>query len=330
MKAFQIAGVLLAASFTFACNNVDFKKTRGGVAYKIFPGKNSKDSIKVGDVVKYNVIRVVTGKNKKDSIIQNTYELMPQFEDVRDPVPPNYLDPFSEILAKAHVGDSIYFEQLVDSFIAKQPDLEVQTPFRKGDKLISKIRIVKVFKSRDSAQADFMLERSANAEKLEAQQLKGFLASPEVQQQMAVDNKIIEDYTAKNNIKTEKSPWGAYVQVIDPGVGPKPTAGKFLNVKYNGTSLEGVSFDSGIYPLQFGAGGSIKGFEEGLRYLGKGGKAKVFVPSMLAYGPKGQEPKIKPNQVLIFDLELLDILDAPPVAQQPVTPKADSSAAPKR
>jgi len=329
MKAFQIAGVLLAASFTFACNNVDFKKTKGGVAYKIFTEKKSKDSIKVGDVVKYNVIRLVSGKNKKDSIIQNTYELMPQFEDVRDPMPPNYLDPFSEILTKAHVGDSIYYEQLVDSFIAKQPDLEVQTPFRKGDKLISKIRIVKVFKSRDSAQADFMLERAANAGKLEAQQLKGFLASPEVQQQMAVDNKIIEDYTTKNNIKTEKSPWGAYVQVIDPGVGPKPSAGQFLNVKFNGTSLEGASFDSGTYPLQFGGGGSIKGFEEGLRYLGKGGKAKVFVPSMLAYGPKGREPKIKPNEVLIFDLELLDISDTPPM-QQPVMPRADSSAATKR
>ena len=54
--------------------------------------------------------------------------------------------------------------------------------------------------------------------------------------------------------------------------------------------------------------------------MSKGGKAKVFVPSILGYGPRGSGEKIKPNQVLVFDLELLDIADAPPVQEKPALP----------
>lgn len=323
MKSVKIIfSILAAATVMVACNDVDFKKTKGGVAYKLFPGKGSKDSIVPGNVVKYHVIRKVVGTGKKDTVIQNTYESMPQFEDVRASTG-TYFDAFSEMLSQAHVGDSIYFEQAIDSFIAKQPDLETSTPFRKGDKLVSSLRIIKVFKTQDEAQADFMNERKVNAVKIEEQEMKGFKNSQEAQKQMTIDNGIIEEYLKKNNIQTEKSPWGAYVQVINPGTGAKPSYGQFVQIKYAGTTLEGVEFDSGVYPLQFGTGGSIKGFEEGARFLGKGGKAKVFVPSMLAYGPRGSGDKIKPNEILVFDMEILDITEnqAP---QRPALPDTGS------
>jgi len=114
--------------------------------------------------------------------------------------------------------------------------------------------------------------------------------------------------------------------VLDPGKGPKPQPGQFANVKYKGSNLEGETFDSGVYPIQVGMGGSIKGFEEGVKQLAKGGKPKVFVPSMLGYGPRGSEPKIKPNQVLVFDLEVLDISNTRP-QQQPMMPVDTTSAA---
>ncbi len=320
MKLVKIGlGILATAVMMTACKNVDFKKTRGGVVYKLFPEGKSKDSILPGNIVKYNVIRTVKGKGKKDTIIQNSYLSMPQFEDVRASEG-TYFDAFSEILTKAHVGDSIYFEQFIDSFIAKQPDLETKTPFRKGDVLVSALRIVNVFKTPDEAQADFMKEKAANSDKLEAEELKGFNNSPEVQTQMAIDNKIIEDYLKANNIQAQKSPWGAYVQVIEPGTGPKPTYGKYLQVKYRGTNLQGEEFDKGVFPLQFGMGRSIKGFEEGVRFLAKGGKARVFVPSMLGYGPRGSGDKIKPNEVLSFELELLDISDSLQPQEKPALP----------
>ena len=323
MKLAKLGLCILAAAVVFtACKNVDFKKTKGGVAYKVFPAGKSKDSIGVGSIVKYNVVRKVVAKGKKDTIIQNSYEGMPQYEDVRASAG-TYFDAFSEILTHAHVGDSIYFEQLIDSFIVKQPDLETSTPFRKGDKLISSLRIVQVFKSPEEAQADFTKERTANSDRIEAQELKGFNNSPEVQKQMAIDNKIIEDYLKANNIQTQKSPWGAYVQVIEPGTGPKPVFGKHLQVKYSGTNLDGKEFDAGVFAMQYGAGRSIKGFEEGVRFLGKGGKAKVFVPSILGYGPRGSGDKIQPNQILIFNIELLDIADAPTVQAPP--PVQDTS-----
>ena len=59
-------------------------------------------------------------------------------------------------------------------------------------------------------------------------------------------------------------------------------------------------------------GGAIKGFEEGVKQLAKGGRGKVFVPSTLGYGERGSAPKIMPNENLMFELEVLNITDAPP------------------
>jgi FKBP-type peptidyl-prolyl cis-trans isomerase 2 len=54
----------------------------------------------------------------------------------------------------------------------------------------------------------------------------------------------------------------------------------------------------------------IKGFDEAVLMMQKGSKVKVYIPSMLAYGPAGNPPKIKPFENLMFDLELTDIQKA--------------------
>jgi FKBP-type peptidyl-prolyl cis-trans isomerase len=53
--------------------------------------------------------------------------------------------------------------------------------------------------------------------------------------------------------------------------------------------------------------GSIPGFEEGVKQIAKGGKARIYIPSMLGYGMQGAPPKIKPYEHLIFEVDLLDI-----------------------
>jgi FKBP-type peptidyl-prolyl cis-trans isomerase FklB len=61
--------------------------------------------------------------------------------------------------------------------------------------------------------------------------------------------------------------------------------------------------------------GSIQGFEEGVKQIAKGGKAKIYIPSMLGYGMQGAPPKIKPYEHLLFEVETLDIQQAASVKQ---------------
>ncbi len=56
----------------------------------------------------------------------------------------------------------------------------------------------------------------------------------------------------------------------------------------------------------------IRGFDEAVQLMNKGMVGKVYIPGMLAYGPQGNPPKIKPYEHLIFDLEIMDIRDKAP------------------
>jgi FKBP-type peptidyl-prolyl cis-trans isomerase FkpA len=313
----NVLGVLAAALVLTACNNVDFKKTKAGVPYKVFStGKG--DSIRQNYIVKFEVIR-----KTKDTVLFSSYEQkMPQYLQVQ-PAPEqlSYSDiggNLMEIFPKAKKGDSIYITESADSLLKQNPQLATQSPLKKGDQIITTIKIIDVYKTPEEAQAAVSKDRIANADKVDKETLERFKKDTAAQAQMAKDNKIIEDYLAKNNIQAQKTDWGVYVQTLNPGQGPKPKAGEYANVKYKGSTLAGQEFDAGVYPLQIGLGGSIKGFDEGVRQLSKGGKAKIFIPSMLGYGAQGNPPKIAPNENLIFELELLDISNTPPSPNQQV------------
>jgi len=314
----NLLGILSAALVLTACNNVDFKKTTAGVPYKIL-GNGKGDSIRTNNIVKFEVIQ-----KTKDTVIFSSYKQgQPQYLQMQT-IPPslNYNDiggNLMEILAKAKKGDSIYISQSADSLLKDPRMAQTPLPFKKGDQIITTVKIVEVYKTPEEAQAASTKDRLANSEKLDKDNLERFQKDTMVQSQMAKDNKMIEDYLAKNNIQTQKTDWGVYLQIVNPGQGPKPKVGQFVQVHYTVSSLDGKTFETGTYPMQIGMGGSIKGFEEGVKQLAKGGKAKAYVPSMLGYGPQGSG-KIGPNEVLVFDLEVLDILDKQPApAQQPGT-----------
>jgi FKBP-type peptidyl-prolyl cis-trans isomerase FkpA/FKBP-type peptidyl-prolyl cis-trans isomerase FklB len=103
---------------------------------------------------------------------------------------------------------------------------------------------------------------------------------------------------------------GLQYQVLTEGKGPKAKATDRVKVHYRGTLLDGTEFDSSYsrnQPATFPVGGVIKGWTEALQLMSVGSKYKLFIPSELAYGPRGSPPRIGPNSVLIFEVELLDI-----------------------
>lgn len=122
--------------------------------------------------------------------------------------------------------------------------------------------------------------------------------------------KFLEENAKKTGIKTTKS--GLQYKVVQAGKGAKPTATDKVKVHYAGTLLNGTEFDSSIkrgQPATFPLNGVIKGWTEGIQLMDIGAKYTFYIPSELAYGanPRQGGP-IGPNEVLIFEVELLEIL----------------------
>lgn len=138
----------------------------------------------------------------------------------------------------------------------------------------------------------------------------------EVPDQGVVDDKVIQDYLAKTNLKATKTASGLYYVIKNKGLGPNATPGKKVTMNYTGMTLDGSIFDSNtdpkfnhVQPFQFtlGQGMVIKGWDEGVQLLNMGAKATFIIPSGLAYGASGAGQAIPPNTVLMFEVELVSI-----------------------
>ena len=93
-------------------------------------------------------------------------------------------------------------------------------------------------------------------------------------------------------------------KILTKGTGASPKATDIVKCHYKGTTIDGKEFDSSYKrgePATFALNKVIKGWTEGLQLMKEGGKWEFFIPPELAYGDIG------PNEVLIFEVELLGI-----------------------
>ena len=114
---------------------------------------------------------------------------------------------------------------------------------------------------------------------------------------------------AKEGVVTTES--GLQYEVLREGEGPTPAADSRVSIHYKGTLIDGTQFDSSYdrgEPAVFGVGGVIPGFSEALQLMPVGSQYRVSIPGDLAYGPQGSGPTIGPNATLIFEIELLEIV----------------------
>ena len=103
---------------------------------------------------------------------------------------------------------------------------------------------------------------------------------------------------------------GLQYKVLAEGSGDSPKATDTVKVHYEGRLISGDVFDSSIArgePVSFPLNGVIPGWSEGVQLMKVGSKFQFTIPSALAYGSAGTGP-IPPNSVLVFDVELLEIV----------------------
>ncbi|MCD2421953.1 FKBP-type peptidyl-prolyl cis-trans isomerase [Niabella pedocola] len=321
MKQLQTIGLCLFTAVAFtACKNADFKTTATGLKYKIIEG-GSKDSTKTGDVLKFHVIQTVSGA--KDTVMYNSYNTMPEYMPIQQLMPEQTNYSPLEVLPKLKKGDSLIAILFVDSLIKKGQIQEAQMPpfLKKGDKITFTFKVLEVFKKDSLAMADRQKEGEAYQKREEAKQ-KAVVDAFEKAGGKDKQIKDMEAYLKKKNITAVKSALGTFVKIDNPGTGAQVADGKFVTLKYAGKTVEGDKpFDANTMTAQVGSGGTIPGFEDGLKQFKEGGKGVIYIPGFLAYtqgAPQGAP--FKAYDALYFEVEITHVGDAPPQQQQPVMP----------
>lgn len=311
-----ISLVLVAAMMTAGCNKVSYRKTKGGMPYKLFPG-NGKDSlIKPGEIAKF---QVTTQLN--DSSIYSSYGKLPAYAKLI--LTENSSYNLLEILPLMRKGDSAIIVQLVDTLMKQGIDLPISV--LKGDRLKTTIMITEVFRSDSIAMADYKVElerdrpRQMKVEQEQMAQMEKAKLEQELKEDMEMEKsgeikreiEALQSWLAAKKINAQKTGKGTFVFILQKGDGAPASPGKYVTIKYTGKIFATDStFQSSSYSFQLGRGAVIRGWDEGLQLFRQGGKGTLFIPGFLAYGrnpPLGSP--FKPNEALKFDVELMNVSD---------------------
>lgn len=335
MKRLHILSLVVCAALAFTgCKDGNYKTTASGLKYKIIEG-GSKDSTKDGDVLKMQVTQKISGN--KDTVLTNTYGKMPAFVKIQTPPPgqPSYGP--DEVFKYLKKGDSLITVMYVDSLIKKGLAQEAQLPafLKKGDKITFTFKVIEVFKNDSLAQADYQkeMERDApRAQKEQEEMMKKMQKEQEAAQQKEIDSlkkagavakqeQEITGFLQSKGITANKTAKGTFVKIDNPGTGAPVVDGKFVTVKYTGKKvLADSTFESNSFTMPIGKGGSIPGFEDGLKQFKEGGKGTIYIPGYLAYG-KNNPPIFKPYEALSFDVEITKVSDTEPAPQPMPAPQ---------
>ncbi len=261
-----------------------FTKTENGLYFKIHETKPDARKVKEGDIITLNLIY----KNSDDSIVFNTSERGGGMQLKVDK--PLYKGDIAEGFLMLSLGDSATFITSADSFFKKVVMAELPPFIKPATNLTFELRLTDI----------------STIEELQAK------AQQEAEKMAVVENENIKNYITENKISTPPTQSGLYYIELQKGKGAKAEPGKSVKVHYTGTILDGTKFDSSVdrnEPFEFilGQGGVIRGWEEGIGYMQAGGKAKLIIPSFLAYGEQQRGPVIKPFSTLVFEVELLEV-----------------------
>lgn len=319
MRQLFLFTVLLA--LLAGCGKSGYRYTKSGMKYKIIDG-GGKDTLKHGDMIKMSI-----EYKFEDSVLQSVsdvgYQLFPYDSNM---TMQKY--GFGEIMNQLKIGDSAVCVMKVDSIIRlqfgeKPPPGAVPAWMKKGKNIYNYIKIVQKY----TDTAAFTAEKQKEAQKFMAfQQKMQEKAMAEQKQKDSVGfisaRAELEKFLGDKKNTLIKTAGGSYVEITEPGTGMPCDSGKLVSVRYRGTLLNGEEFDSNIlkpgdtlkrpaFQTVLGQNGTIPGFDEGLRKLRGGSKAKFYIPAEAGYGGMQQGPKIKPYSNLIFEIIVENVGTAP-------------------
>ncbi|GGZ18637.1 hypothetical protein GCM10007049_08610 [Echinicola pacifica] len=262
------------------------------------------------------VIYEFTAKNSKDSVFISSLEngapaYMMHNDSIKRYDTTKVRPGIDEIFSQLKKGDSIQFTAEASKIFGEMNTPPFLTP---EEKVTLNIGVTDILNEEDMQ--DFMTKVQ---EKQQAKMAK------EAETQLATDIKMIQDYMAEKNINATKTESGLFYVLEEEGNGEPVEEGNTVKVHYTGYVLDGTIFDTSKediakendifiedrdyepFEVMVGKGRVIPGWDEGLQLLKGGSKAKLLIPSTLAYGPRQAGEVISPNSILVFDVEVLDV-----------------------
>ena len=284
-----ILSFFFATSLLVSCDASTLQKTPGGMPYLLFRG-NGTQVAKPGQYLK-----VHASQQFDDSLAFSTFGKTPLYIMVGEQSQPYDIP---ELFPLLHSGDSVVATQMLDTIMKNSPQGSYPPGFKKGQRLITKLKVLGVFTDEATKKADEDKEKNIYLRR-ELNEIEKFLGDK-----------------AKGLVRTKS---GAFLEMQIPGEGDLIKTGDTVSVLYTGkTLLKGKVFDSNMdrafgptkSALKFtvGAGEMIPGFDEAMLLMRKGGQAKVYLPSTLAYGanPPPGAP-IQPYEHLIFEFKVEEV-----------------------
>ena len=283
MKKKNMIHLMISTVLIFSCVSCStgFKKHESGLEYRFIEENEEGYAPNIGDIV---VLDFSYHPENQDTVLEKSefYRLQ-----LNNPAHPG--GSIENALAMMQVGDSAVFKIDARGFYEKTRNRTLPDFLEPGDKLIFNIRM------RDAM----------SYEKFAEERRIGDLTSEQEEQQR------LEHYLKITNTTVEPTNSGLYFVSEKKGDGKKPVPGRKVAIHYLGHFLDGKIFDTTYkrgkpFIFTFGTGEVIQGLDEGISKMRVGGKARLVIPSHLAYGDQ-QKGNIPPYSTLVFEVELLEV-----------------------
>jgi len=264
------------------CHKSDkgFKKHPSGLSYRFFEMNPEGKSPKPGDIVVLS-LRIETGDGKvmDESAFYRLQLGKPMFKG-----------DFYTGLALFQVGDSACLKLDAAGYYEKTRKRDLPVEFQQGDPVYIFLRLKNILSSQDLDDEKASLYHTDREQELN----------------------LLRDFIKLTNTTVQPTASGLYYVEQKAGTGRKAENGRTLVVHYTGKTIDGKIFDSSLQrgrPIEFvlGQGQVIKGWDEAFLMMKEGGKARLIIPSDLAYGKQGYSNIILPYSTLEFDVELLEV-----------------------
>ncbi len=254
--------------------------------------------------LKYTVIEAGTGeiaktgeiiifdwqlKDSQDSTWQETFEKgIPAAAQIADSSQLMNEDGLTQMLRELSVGDSVRAQMPVVDYFGMgggRVPPEMDTTLSLGFTI--KVRTIVTEEGFQSYMDEEMGKREMRTHNIEARE--------------------ISDYLAEKSLQATSDTSGVRYVIHNNGGGQKPTLDDCVEVKYKGVFMKTGQVFQEADRVAFPLSGVIPGWKIAVAMLGKGDSGTFYIPSKLAYGPRGYPPAIPPDAVLIFDVTLLDV-----------------------
>lgn len=287
----SLTGLVLTCLFAVCSCTERYHKTDTGLLYRIIR-QNDRDSVAgMGTTAKIHYIQ-----KAGDTVIESTYDRMPLYYMVL-PGYGNRYNPLEVFDFGLKEGDSVVTIQRIDSMMNKKIFTTLPPYLKPTDKWYTYFKVEKVFRNDSLLQADRLREEERV-----------------VSLQRELGPKRIEQYLRSHGISAPEADSSVYVELISDGDGPPVGDSGVASIRYHFRSLSGRMFDSNIdtgfdrpdtLTMKIGAGYMMPGVDAGLKRLKQGSHAKLYIPTMQAFGGKPFGRGLRPFEDVVMEVWVL-------------------------